>query len=240
MKKTYGSCLVAALALLGCAKGGTDDVGDELAPVVEDAGGGSSVTPPSSSGGPSDAGGGTKPDAASGDAGSDATPSTSCTYSGTLVTFDLGSLSGAAPEAAPTSKATGVTATALKRVGVTAVSGSGALNANNWPTGNVDKGKYFTFTVAPPAGCAITLAKLSLTLDASSTGPSSASAGTSVDAFGALRNVPIGNATDVTLQGVAGIGGVVEVRIYGSSAQASSGTLRIDKSLSLSGSLGPL
>ena len=81
---------------------------------------------------------------------------------------------------------------------------------------------------------------MSLSLDASNTGPKSASIGTSDDAYGTLRNATIGSAANVTLQGVTNVDGSVEVRLYGYSAEGSGGTMRIADTLSVTGALAPL
>ena len=237
----FGLCLLAATGALGCARGSTDDLGDDLASIAEDGGPeGTSVTAPQGNG--YDAGAPAKDGGApAGDAGTDATtPGTCSSFTGSLVTFDLTKLSGSPSDVTPSAKATGVTVGALKRTGVTAVSTSGAFNASGWPTGAVDKSKYYGFSLTPPSGCTISLTKVSLSLDASNTGPKSASIGTSDDAYGTLRNATIGSATNVTLQGVTNVDGSVEVRLYGYSAEGSGGTMRIADTLSVTGALAPL
>ncbi len=238
MKVTCTLGMLAAIVGIGCARGAADDLGDDLESTVAEDGGasGTSLTPPSN--GARDAGTSDTGAAVAAEAGTDGNAPSSCAFAGALVSFDLSGLSGSPADVSPSASAPGVTASVLKRAGVTAVSSSGAFNASGWPTGAVDKTKYFAFSVTPPAGCAITLTKLSLTLDASNTGPKSASVGTSADSYGVLRSAPItAAAADVALSGIVGVSGPVEIRVYGFQAQSSAGTLRIDDALSLTGAL---
>ena len=102
--------------------------------------------------------------------------------------------------------------------------------------------EYVTFSVTPPPGCALSAASLSVDLKASPTGPASAAAATSADGFAALRAVPLAAAGGVAV--VAPLGGkasgAVEVRIFGFDASSSAGTLRLQGTLALTGSLVPL
>lgn len=228
------SCLVVALAGMGCAQGAVDADPEGVAPAPTSTGGdGSSTTvtpaaPTSPDGGK----------AAASDGGGDPTPS-SCASTGSLAAFDLGGLSGTTTDVTASSTASGVTASVLKRVGLKAESSSGAINASNWPTGSVDKGKYYTFSVTPPAGCALDVSALAIELSSSGTGPTKASIGTSADGYGALRSAAIGSAVDVSLPGASGVSGALEIRIYGFEAQSTSGTMRIEGTLTLDGALAP-
>ncbi|HEY3819457.1 MAG TPA: hypothetical protein VGL81_19945 [Polyangiaceae bacterium] len=159
---------------------------------------------------------------------------------GALVTFDLTSQSGSETSATATSSATGITAgAALSRAsGLTAVSGSGSINASGWPTGtSASPTDYFTVTVTPVAGCSVTLASVAIDVKASTTGPSTGDLATSADAFASHTASFAGTATPtVTLSSVGGTG-PIEIRVYGYGASGSSGTFRIENTMTLSGSI---
>jgi hypothetical protein len=165
-----------------------------------------------------------------------------CVGSGTtgaLVTFDLSAESGSEASAAPKTSATGVTGGALSRAaGLTAVSGSGSINASGWPTtATASAADYYTFTVTPAAGCAVTLSTLAVDASASGTGPSKGDVATSGDAFAAHTTSFAGTSkTTVTLASPSGTG-PIEVRVYGYGASGSTGTFRIQNTLTLSGSI---
>ena len=172
------------------------------------------------------------------DAAVDAVVAPACAFSGELVRFDLATASGAQADLAPASTATTLGATVLRRGGVTTVSTNQAMNASDWPTGAVDLGKHFTFTVTPPAGCVLTVTSLSVDLKASSTGPKAAAVGSSVDGFGARVSVPITSAQVVVpLPGILHVASALELRVFGSAADASSGTLRLEGTLSVTGTV---
>ena len=176
------------------------------------------------------------------DSGADA-DDVSCAFAGKLVTFDLTKMTGTQASLAAASRAPGATVTPLARAGVDAVSGSGAMNASNWPTGAVDPNKHFVFSITPPAGCSMTLTSLAIDLKRSSTGPSKAAVGTSADTYATLQNVTVtttGGSVDVPLPGVTGVSDAVEVHVHGVEASSSSGTLRIQNTLALTGVFGSL
>jgi hypothetical protein len=159
---------------------------------------------------------------------------------GALVTFDLSAQSGSETSAAATTSATGVTAgAALSRAsGLTAVSGSGSINASGWPSGtSADAADYFTVTVTPAAGCSVTLTSVGLDVKASSTGPTKGDVATSADAFATHTTSFAGTATPtVTLTGVSSTG-AIEVRVYGYGASGTTGTFRIENTVTLDGSI---
>jgi hypothetical protein len=190
-------------------------------------------------GGPGDSGGGSEGGVA------EAAPPPSdggCAGHGTtgvLVTYDMSSESGSETSAAPTSYVTGVSAGSLTRASaLTAVSGSGSINASGWATaGSADSTKYFTFTVTPAAGCTVTLSSVALDLSASSTGPANGDVATSADTFGTHTASFAGTSTpSVALGSVSGTG-AVEVRVYGYGASGTSGTLRIRNTMKVSGTI---
>ena len=80
-------------------------------------------------------------------------------FTGQLVSFDVGLAMGAQVDLLPSSKAAGLSATALRRGGVVTVASNHAMNASDWPSGAVDVAKHFTFSVTPPPGCALTASR---------------------------------------------------------------------------------
>jgi hypothetical protein len=214
---------------------GGDDGGEP-----DDAGGTETGTPEA---GPADAGTGVDAGAASDAGGDTGATDSGCAGHGTtgvLVTFDLSSQSGSETSAAATTSAAGIASgTTLSRASaLTAVSGSGSINSSGWPTSaTATSTDYYTLTVTPAAGCSVTLGSIALDVKASSTGPAKGDVATSADSFGTHTASFTGTATPtVTLTGVTGTG-PIEVRFYGYAATGSSGTFRIENTLTLSGSI---
>lgn len=158
---------------------------------------------------------------------------------GILATFDLSSQPGSETSAPATSSAPGVTAGAISRAAaLSAVSGSGSINASGWGTGSsADSSRYYTFTLTPAAGCSMALTSLALDTQASATGPKNGDVATSADAFGAHgTSFSATGTTNVTLS-VSSTPGAVEVRVYGYGASGTGGTFRIQNTMTVSGSL---
>jgi hypothetical protein len=244
---------LTVLAAAGCAVGSAAEAGDGIALGVPvdadpDADAGADAGARSPTAPPAGADGGTSSavDAGVADApaAADAGPISACAFTGPLLAFDLGQAMGAQVDLLPAAKAAGLSATALRRSGVVTVASNHAMNASDWPSGSLDVARHFAFTVTPPAGCAFTAATLSVDLKASATGPTSAAVGTSADGFGALQSVPVSTAGGPVVVPVLGgggkAGGVVEVRIFGFAASSSAGTLRLQGTLALTGSIGAL
>lgn len=177
------------------------------------------------------------------DAGPDAGSDTGITcashgYSGALVTFGLSGQPGSESSAPATSTAAGVSSSALARSpAITPVSGSGSINSSNWATGSAaDATRYYTFTVTPASGCSVTLSSLALDVRASGTGPQDGDVATGVDGF-ATHSAPFAGTSTPTVSLSASGSGGIEVRIYGYGAGGSAGTLRIQNTMTLSGSI---
>jgi hypothetical protein len=233
----------------GCAVGSRADLGAVNEPNTVDvtaADAAAAVVPDATTQPQTDDGGGADVAAAAMDGGAsldgapmvDAGP---CSFAGTLASFDLTSLSGVHTSVGASSTSGAVTASALESVGITGVSSSGAINASGWPAGGADATKYYAFRVTPPAGCKLSATTLSIDLKASSSGPASAGVATSVDAFASLAAAPIsGAAVPVTLVNANNLSNALELRVYGFGAASATGTLRLEKTLSLSGSLSPM
>ncbi len=255
------------IALASCASGGGDDsayTGDDGgSPSLQDGGDGSlgdatsgdsatghdtgtnapgdataDTTPSDTSPSDNDAG---ETDAAPVEAAPPGDSSSTCAghgFSGALVTFDLSAAAGNEASAAATTSAAGVTGGALSRAaGLTAASGSGSINSSGWPTATTaDPSLYYTFTVTPAAGCTVGLTSLALDVQASSTGPKHVEVGTSADGYASLSTPVAGTSSgNVTLSATAT--GALTVHVFGYGASGTAGTLRIQKTLTLSGTL---
>ena len=200
----------------------------------------------------SDAGSTTKDAAASVDSGSSqdaaqqpqqpdsGTTNTSCgsAYTGSLATFDFSNEPGNQTSTPATSVASGLTAGDLSRSSaLTATSGTSSINSSNWTTSQtLDSTRYYTFTLTPPSGCSLDLSSLSITTAASKTGPADAVIATSDDGFSSTVPFTVG-ASDTPSVGVSGATNAVEVRLYGFGASSTAGTLRINSTLTVSGSV---
>jgi hypothetical protein len=159
------------------------------------------------------------------------------TITGTLATYDLSSLSGISTSGPATSVATGITAADITRSAVLKPeSATGAINSSNWSLGALDTTRYYTFTITPPAKCAMAITSVSLNTGASGTGPVSGDVATSADSFTSTSAFTPGTTTNVTLT-VTGATTAIEVRVYGYNATGTGGTMRIQNTMTVSGSL---
>jgi len=225
--------VLAAVALAACATA-RETPPDANIPVATDA------RPPRDAAISADAASSGQAVDAAFDAAPDAPPASSgCTqpYSGVLATWSFAGAAGTQASTAVATTAPGVTGGAVTRAGVTATAGTNSINSTGWSTqATRDVAKYYTLTIAPPAGCTLSLSSASIDGRASGTGPAAASIATSVDAFTQTSTVSTTAASTPALA-VAGAGSAVEVRIYGFSATSSSGTFRLAGSVSLSGTI---
>ena len=137
-----------------------------------------------------------------------------------------------------TSSAAGVAAGRFGRSSaLSSYSGSGSINSTNWSTtSQLDATKYYTVTIAPPSGCALSITSISVDAKASSSGPSSAVIGTSLDNF-SQKGIVSTSVPSTPTMSVSNATNSVEVRIYAYSATSSSGTLRVQNTFTVSGSL---
>jgi len=95
---------------------------------------------------------------------------------------------------------------------------------------------YYTFTVTPAAGCTLGLTSLALDVEASSTGPKNVEVGTSADGYATLSAAVAGTSSgNVALS--ASAAAAVTVHVFGYGASGSAGTLRIQNTMTLSGTL---
>jgi len=167
------------------------------------------------------------------------TQTSNCTaFTGALATFDFSGEPGNQTATPATSIASGVTAGDLARSSsLTATSGTSSINASNWTTSqNLDSTRYYTFTLTPDSGCTLDVSTLAITTTASKTGPANAALATSDDGFSSTVAFTVG-ASDTPSVGVSGATNAVEVRIYGFGASSTAGTLRINSTLTVSGSV---
>jgi hypothetical protein len=178
------------------------------------------------------------PDASGSSTGSDSGPTSGCAFAGVLATWTFTNEAGNQASTAVGSSATGVTATAVQRsAGLTPVSGANSINSSSWPTAATpDLTKYYTFSVTPPAGCMLAITTLAIDAKASGTGPAMASAGTSVDAFAQKTTLSTSAPGTITLN-TTPTTNAVEVRVFGYSAGAAGGTLRLQTTLTIDGSI---
>ncbi len=212
--------------------GGYDSSTDDAGSQADSASGVDAFPPPGDASASSDSA--TSPDASSPDTGSTG----GCSFTGALATFALTGQTGDEASVAATSSAPGVTVGALSRsTGLTAASGSGSINSSGWPTtASASATHYYTFSVTPPTGCALSLSTLALDVKASATGPETGDVATSADAFATHSASFAGtSSTNVTLSATGT--SAIEVRVYGYAATGSGGTFRIQDTLTLSGSI---
>jgi len=160
-----------------------------------------------------------------------------CTFSGALAKWDMSAQPGTEASVAASTTATGVTAGALTRAAtLTAQSGAGSINGSNWPTAAaLDATKYYAFTLTPPTGCTMTLTNVAIDLKASGTGPANGAIATSKDSFAATT--PVGTAAPSTPAVTVTTSGQIELRVYGFAATGTGGTLRVQNTLTVNGTI---
>ncbi|HEY4180936.1 MAG TPA: hypothetical protein VGM90_29035 [Kofleriaceae bacterium] len=157
-------------------------------------------------------------------------------FSGVLATWTLTGQTGSQISTAAATSTSGVTAGAVQRGGaLSPASGTNSINSSGWSTGALDKTKFYTVMLTAPSGCSISTTSLMLDATASGTGPTSMPIGTSADAFAATAQ---GSTTSAGMVSVVANGsGTLEIRFYGLGASATTGTMRIQNTLSVTGTL---
>jgi hypothetical protein len=165
-------------------------------------------------------------------------PASGCAYSGVLATWSMSGQPGTQTSTAAASSAPGVIAASLTRAGtLTAVSGTGSMNSSNWATAAaLDATKYYTVSLTPPTGCTLSVSAIAIDLKASSTGPASAAVATSADSF-AQPTSASPNAASSPAVTVSASSGPLEIRIYGYGAMGATGTMRVQNTLTVTGTL---
>ncbi len=164
-------------------------------------------------------------------------PASGCAFTGILATWTLTGASGSQVSTPVTSTATGVTAGDLTRsAALTAASGADSMNSSGWSTSaQRDTTKYYTLSLTPPAGCAANLTMMSIDLKSSGTGPAMAEVATSIDTFTATTPASTSAASTPALS--ANATGAIELRVYGYAATGASGTMRVENTVTISGSI---
>jgi hypothetical protein len=159
-------------------------------------------------------------------------------FTGALATWTLTGAAGTQATTAASTTAQGVTAGAIARsAGLVATAGTNSINSSNWPAAaTLDSTRYYTFSLTPPSGCAMDLTQLAIDLHKSNSGPAMAAIATSDDAFTQTTSVGPDVASTPALA-VTGSTASVEIRVYGFAAGNPLGTLRVQNTLSVTGSL---
>lgn len=160
------------------------------------------------------------------------------TFTGTLATYDFSGEPGNQVSTAASSSAAGLTAGAISRSSaITAELGANSINSSDWATTTtLDATRYYTLTLTPPSKCALALTSISIETQVSGTGPADGAAATSSDGFSSKSTFTPGSTTSVSLS-VSGATTAVEIRIYGYDASGTAGTMRIENTMTVSGSL---
>ena len=161
-----------------------------------------------------------------------------CSYSGVLATWNFAGETGSQVSTAAATTAPGVTAGSVSRAAaLVAAAGSGSINATNWALSTtLDPTRYYTFSITPPAGCTLQVSTLAIDSAPSGTGPAGVAVATSADGFVQTYPVPVGTAGNSVLS-LSGVSATLELRIYGFAAASTSGSLRVQNTLSISGAV---
>ncbi|HEY5921487.1 MAG TPA: hypothetical protein VIV11_07440 [Kofleriaceae bacterium] len=211
--------LLLAAALTACATARWEPTGDQAQP---------------------DAGTTTQVDAPRQTGSADASMSGGCTqaFTGTLASWSFATETGTQPSTPVTTKAPGVTAGPIERApALTPVSGANAMNSSNWPlTTQPDPTKNYKLTIAPPSGCTLSITGLAIDAKASATGPTMAAVTTSVDSYGQQTAISTALASTPALS-IPAQTAMIELRVSGYGANATTGTLRLQGTFTLTGSL---
>lgn len=169
----------------------------------------------------------------------DAPMQSGCTmaFTGTLARWDLTGEAGNQATSAADMQAPGVTAGVIARsAGLTAVSGLNSINSSNWSTAaQMDPTKYYTFTLAPPAGCMVAVTQVTIDARSSGTGPAMGALATSVDTY--ATTTAVSTSAPVNVAVTASSATMIELRVYGWAATSTGGTLRVQSALSVDGEL---
>lgn len=158
---------------------------------------------------------------------------------GVLASWSFASQPGNQASTPAATSAPGLVAGDVTRApALTAVTGTNSMNSATWPSATMlDSMKYYAVAVTPPGGCVLDLTSASIDAFASGTGPQSAVIAASTDNFALTKPVTTSAPSTPTITTVTAAPGKVELRIYGYNASSTSGTLRLQNTLSLTGSL---
>lgn len=160
-----------------------------------------------------------------------------CAFTGVLATYAFAGETGTQTQTVATTMATGITAGPIKRAAtLTATSGANSINSSNWPTAaQVDLTKFYSFALTPPSGCEMSITTIAVDVKSSGTGPATGALATSSDNYATFKSVSTGTpstpSVDVTSSAM------LEVRVYGYGATSTGGTMRVQGTLTINGSL---
>lgn len=153
------------------------------------------------------------------------------------VTWDLSGQDGAETAVAG-SASSGLTTGLLARSSdLVAATGTGSINSTGFPIGtSLDPTVgYYTFTVAPAPGCTLVLSNASIDTQTSAEGPAAVVLATSVDGFAQVTSLTPTSVNTPTLAVSAAT--EIEVRVFGYAATTTTGSMRIENTLTLVGAL---
>ncbi len=176
-------------------------------------------------------------DSSNGSGSNGSNTSNPCAFSGVLATYAFAGETGSQTQTVATTMATGVTADPIKRAAtVTATSGANSINSTNWSTAaQVDLTKFYTFSITPPSGCTMTISTIAIDVKSSGTGPATGALATSSDNFATFKSVSTGTPSTVTASVTSNA--MLEVRVYGYGASSTGGTMRVQSTLTINGTL---
>jgi hypothetical protein len=172
--------------------------------------------------------------------GSPTGPGGHCTQGGggQIALWDLTGQPGTQTSSPAANTLAGVTAQPLARSSALMPSpGTDSISSSNWPTSfQADPGSYYTLSLAAPSGCMLSISSVMLDVKSSSTGPVSAVLSTSEDGF--MQQAPVSTASpgEVSIS-VTSMTGMIELRVFGFAAPASTGTMRIENQLTIMGTV---
>lgn len=113
---------------------------------------------------------------------------------------------------------------------ITGTNANDRFTASGWNSAALDGNDYFTWTLTPAAGYALSLTSFTYTGQASGTGPSSFALRTSADTFGSSLGTPAATGGTITLTSGSfqGLTSAVEFRLYGWNASSAGGTFSVN------------
>ena len=157
---------------------------------------------------------------------------------GELAVWDLTGQPGTQTSTPAASTLPGVMAQPIARsIGLMPSPASDSISSYNWPTGSQpDPQSYYTVSISAPSGCSISLSSIAIDIKSSSTGPTSAVLETSEDGFSQTVPVSTTSPGQVSLS-VTATSGMLELRVFGYAAAATTGTMRVENQLTIMGTV---
>jgi hypothetical protein len=163
-----------------------------------------------------------------------------------LVTFSFSGATGDETTFSPDAQSISATVGSMSRgLGLTTSSSTGTFSSKSWTTASVlDSTDYYSFSITPSTGFGMTLTSLALDERRSLTGIRNWSVRSSLDSFASdLASFAVSDNDDTRTAQSTALGSAfqsltssLEFRIYAFSAEAGTGTWRIDN-VQLSGTL---